>query len=55
MGIFDLISNWMIKYNPTHRNYAGDIKMIPATQHNQAAIDRSKESSRVKIIRPYAE
>ena len=32
-----LLSNQMLKYNSTHRKYAGDTNMIPNTQKNQAA------------------
>ena len=33
---FYLLFNKMIKYNLTHRKYAGNATMIPATHHNQA-------------------
>ena len=35
-----LLSNQMIKYNPTHSKYAGDKNMRPTTHHNQATIEK---------------
>ena len=45
----------MIKYNPTHHKYSGEANMIPATQQNQAAIDKSKDDTRGKRGRPLVE
>ena len=50
-----LLSNQMIEYNPTHHKYAGDANMRPDTQQNQAAREKSKETTRVKRGRPSAE
>ena len=41
----------MLKYNPTHRKYTGDANIRPATQQNQAAIDKIKDYARGKIGR----
>ena len=38
-----ILSNQMIKYNPTHCKYAGVAKMRPATQNKQATRDKSKD------------
>ena len=51
----DLLSNQMIKYNPTHCKYAGDANMRPATQQNQPKIDNRKDYSRGEMVRPLEE
>ena len=51
----DLLSNKMIRYNPTHRKYAGDANIIPATHHNQASKYKSKDGAREKLGRPLEE
>ena len=46
-----LLSNQMLKYNPTHRKYAGDSSMIPATYQNQSARYKIKYDPRGEIGR----
>ena len=41
----DLLSNQMIKYNPTHCKYSGESNMRPATHHNQALRYKNKDSA----------
>ena len=47
-----LLSNQMIKYNPTHHKYAGDSNMRLATHQNQSTRENSKKNKRGKIGRP---
>ena len=51
----DLLSNQMIKYNPTHHEYAGGTIMIPDIEQNQSARNNSKGNARIKIGRPVVE
>ena len=44
----DLLSNQMVKYNPTHCKYAGGTNMRPAKQQNKATRDNSKDDTRGK-------
>ena len=48
----DLLSNQMIKYNPTHHKYPGNTNMRLATQQYQPARDISKDDARGKRGRP---
>ena len=41
--IFFLLSNHMIKYNPTNCKYSGDTNMIPDTYNNKYTRDKIKE------------
>ena len=50
--IYDIISNQMIKYNPTHWKYVGDATMRPATYQNQVSRDKRNNYAREKIGRP---
>ena len=52
---FNLLSVQILRYNPTHRKYAGESNMRPDTQQNQDARDKSKDDERVKIVRPLVE
>ena len=45
----DLLSNQMVKYNPTHCKYAGGTNMRPAKEQNKATRDNSKDGTRGKI------
>ena len=51
----DILFNQMIRYRPTQIKYAGDYNIRPATQKNQASIDKSMVSKRRKIGRPSAD
>ena len=51
----DLISNNMIKHNPTHQKHACDINMRLDTQQNQATIEKRKEAARFKRGNPSVE
>ena len=51
----DLLSNKIIKYNPAHFKYTGEANMRPAKQQNQSAIEKIKEDTRGKIVRPSEE
>ena len=51
----DILSNQMIKYNPTHYKYEGNSNMIPAKHQNQSARDNIKDDTREKRGWPPAE
>ena len=51
----DLLSNQMIKYNPTHHKYVGGTNMRPAKYQNQAARYKINYYARGKGSRPLVE
>ena len=51
----NILSNQMIRYNPTYCKYSGDATMRTSSYQNQATRDNIKDSSRVLNRRSLAE
>ena len=51
----DILSNQMLKYNPTHRKYVCDTNMRPSTHKKKPTRDKIKDDARGKRGRPLAE
>ena len=50
-----VIPIYVLKYKPTHRKYACDANMVPATHKNQVSIEKIKYGAWRKRGRPFAE
>ena len=50
-----VIPIYVLKYKPTHRKYACDANMVPATHKNQVSIEKIKDGAWSKRGRPFAE